>query len=339
MLINIAEDSDLIMPQDPKKDFLAQIEDTTDPYYKSVLERVYREQIDVENPIPIETKINVIKQKIASSSPEEIVYSFLPHEMAKIPIFFPMSDKELKTDRRLLHTMTTESKWGMAEIRGIKLSLFEEDVLLALIRMAKDDLKPTNKELVLDTSLAKIVRFLFGKKGYGNGSYKSISGSLKNLGLIGFTLYIYAASENGFGKKVSREISVSAIIPHYNIDHTTGRVVIKFNPDFFSYLSESSLTNINFTLRRRLKKSGSKALIRFLSTHRNLSRLNLLTVLNAINFNVKQPKFALRRYLKECFNELKKVGVLGPKAKLYPDDTVFFDVNTRILKPRKSLPK
>ena len=73
------------MPEDPKKEFLAQIEATTEPYLKSVLERVYREQIDVENSPTLETKISDIKQKITTSAPEEIVYSFLPHEMAKIP--------------------------------------------------------------------------------------------------------------------------------------------------------------------------------------------------------------------------------------------------------------
>ena len=88
-------------------------------------------------------------------------------------------------------------------------------------------------------------------------------------------------------------------------------------------------TGINFTLRRQLKKDGSKALMRFLATHTRPKRMHILTVLNAINFNIKQPMNQLRFKLKDFIKELKKNKVLGPKTKIYLDDTVYFDVLQR----------
>ncbi len=52
----------------------------------------------------------------------------------------------------------------------------------------------------------------------------------------------------------------------------------------------------------------------------------ILTVLKAINYNIEQPTYALRRKFKQFIAELKRARVLGPKTKLYPDDTVFFDI-------------
>ena len=224
----------------------------------------------------------------------------------RFQFFSQCQSKNLKTyDRRLLHTMTTESSWGSAEIRGIKLSIYEEDVLLALIRLAKNGFSATNKELILESTISKVAFFIYGKNGYTKSIYTSILSALKNLGLIGFTLSMYSATKNGFRKDVSRVVSMSAIIPHFTYTKGTGQLVVKFNPEFFSFLSESSLTNINFTLRRRLKKAGSKAMLRFISTHKKLVRINSLTILKAINFNINQPMFRLRCYMKECFNELK----------------------------------
>jgi hypothetical protein len=86
------------------------------------------------------------------------------------------------------------------------------------------------------------------------------------------------------------------------------------------------LTNINFTIRRKLKRDGSKALLRFISAHSQPEKMHILTVLNAINYNINQPMYLLRRRFKQFLFELKKVGVLGPKTKLFADDTVYFDI-------------
>ena len=319
------------MPEDPKQNMLAQIAEAEakgDLSHKAMLEKILKNFVDVPQQATAQ-KITSIKNNILSASrPEEIVYSLIPHEMAKVSIFFPMSDQELRADRRIMQKIETESKWGRAVVRGVKLSIFEEDVVLALLTLAKTGLNPTNTELILDTSLPKIAKFLYSSKdGYNQKTYASISQAVQNLGLINFTISLYTS--DGITKKIGKEVSVSSIIQSYVFNAEGKTLRIKFNPDFFLYLGSSNLTSINFSLRRHLKKAGSKALLRFLATHRNPSKMQMITVLNAINFNTKQPLFTLRRFLKNFITELKKHGVLGPKTKLYPDDLVYFDVVTK----------
>ena len=324
--------------EDPKKEMLAQIaeaEATGDLDHKALLERILKDYVDVPQPV-LEQKVAAIKHNLSSASrPEEIVYSLIPHEMAKVSIFFPMSDQELRSDRRILQKIETESKWGRAVVRGVKLSIFEEDVFLALLTLARTGLNPTNTELLLDTSLPKIAKFLYSSKdGYNQKTYKSISQAIQNLGLINFTISLYTSE--GTIKKIGREVSVSSIIQSYVFNADGNSLRIKFNPDFFLYLGNSNLTSINFSLRRHLKKAGSKALLRFLATHRKPGKMQMLTVLNAINFNTKQPLYTLRRFLKNFIVELKAHGILGPKTKLYPDDLVYFDIITRKNHPNKT---
>ena len=202
------------MTEDPKQSMLDQIAEAEakgDLSHKAMLEKILKSFVDVPQ-AAIAQKIDSIKNKISTASdPEEIVYSLIPHEMAKVSIFFPMSDQELRADRRIMQKIETESKWGKAVVRGVKLSIFEEDVFLALLTLAKTGLNPTNTELILDTSLPKIAKFLYSSKdGYNQKTYASISQAIQNLGLINFTISLY--SSDGVNKKIGREVSVSSII-------------------------------------------------------------------------------------------------------------------------------
>jgi len=265
-----------------------------------------------------------VKKKIIKSPkrPKQAVFAFMPHEMAKVSIFFPMSKKELKEDRRTIQKLlAVESDWGRVEIEGVKLSIFEEDIFLALIKIAKDKkMGYIEGQCVLETTMPEVAKLLYGHAGYTERAYERIKRSFDHFQLIRFELAL----------KKGPITSIGGIINRYDYDPTkTQDVKIKFNPDFFGFYLKSMLTGINFTLRRQLKKDGSKALMRFLATHTRPKRMHILTILNAINFNIKQPMNQLRFKLKDFIKELKKNKVLGPKTKIYLDDTVYFDVLQR----------
>ncbi|MBU2568210.1 MAG: hypothetical protein KJ967_05525 [Elusimicrobia bacterium] len=259
-----------------------------------------------------------IKKALASSpkKEEQQVFAFIPHEMAKVSIFFPMSKKEMKEERREVTNFEHHTNWGSIVITGVKLAIFEEDVFLALMKLARDKAQYINNQFVLGTSTSEIAKLLYGRAGYTKTAYEGIKKALEHFGLINFKLKL---------SKAKKEIFIASVIQRYDFEETTGSLKIKFNPDFCAFFLESMLTGINFTIRRKLKKDGSKALLRFLATHRNLQRLHILTALKAINYNIEQPMFRLRSKIKEFVNELKKENVLGPKTKIYSDDTVFFD--------------
>jgi hypothetical protein len=260
-----------------------------------------------------EIKKRIIK---APKQEEQKIFAFIPHEMAKVSIFFPMSDRELKEERRLIQKIEHESSWGKIIVEGVKLAIFEEDIFLVLIKIAKKKIKYIEGQYIFETTMQEIARVLYGEAGYTKRVYELIERSLKHFELIRFQLTL----------KEGLTISIGGIIQNYEYNRETHDLKIYFNPHFCAYFLEAILTNINFTLRRNLKKDGSKALLRFLTAHSQPSRMHILTVLNAINFNTNQPMFRLRDLFKSFIKELKRHGVLGPKTKLYRDDTVYFDI-------------
>lgn len=316
------------LEQKQKIDAEKALEQINDPELKRILTGVW-ERIKASN---IGKEAEEIKKKIISTPkrPEQLVFAFIPHEMAKVSIFFPMSDRELKEERRLIQKIEHESSWGKIIVEGVKLAIFEEDIFLTLMKIAKKEIKQTNGQYVLETTIQEIAKTLYGESGYTERAYELIKRALDHFELVRFELTLFREH-----RKEGRIISIGGIIQSYDYDLKTKNLKIKFNPDFCVFFLESMLTNINFSLRRKLKKDGSKALLRFLTAHNKPSRMHILTVLNAINFNTNQPMNQLRFKLRRFIQELKKNGVLGNKTKLYNNDTVYFD----ILPPRKALPE
>jgi len=278
-----------------------------------------------------------VKKKIIKSpkQPEQTIFAFIPHEMAKVSIFFPMSDRELKEENRKISRIEQETGWGKIVIEGIKLAIFEEDMFLTLIKIAMGKTESSNGKYILKTNMKAIVNLLYGSSGYTKQSFKRVERALQHFQLVRFELTTYDWKKEGKERLKTRVVrSIGNIVQSYKYDEKTKDLVIYFNPQFFVYFLESMLTGINLTLRKKLKKDGSKAIMRFLATHTNPKRMHILTVLKAINYNIDQPMYALRRRFKQFITELKKNKILGPKTKIYSDDTVYFN----ILKPRKTLP-
>lgn len=300
---------------------IAQIKD---PELKNILAGIWERVKHTD----IQKEAEQIKKKIAEvpKRPEQLVFAFMPHEMAKVSIFFPMSDKELKEERRLIQKLEHESSWGKLTVEGVKLAIFEEDIFLVLMKIAKKKIKQIGGQYILETNVKEIIHILYGRAGYTKRAYELIRRALGHFQMVRFVIAL---------KREGKEISIADIIQRCDYDEKTNGVKIYFNPHFCVFFLESMLTSINFTIRRKLKKDGSKALLRFLSTHTNPGRMHLLTVLSAINFNTNQPMYRLRSRFKQFISELKKNGVLGSKTRLYKDDTVYFDV----LPPKKALPE
>lgn len=303
------------------------LESVRDPELKElctrILERVKQSGI-IEEAKEVKQKITGVPKKA-----EQLILAFIPHGMAKVSIFFPMSDRELKEGRRIIQKLEHESNWGRIVVEGVKLAIFEEDIFLALMKIAREKMKFIKGQYMLETNIREIAKILYGEAGYTKRAYELIKRALDHFGLVTFRLILFKEH-----KKEDKETFIAAIVQRYDYEPKTHNLKIYFNPHFLAYFLESMLTNINFTIRRRLKKDGSKALLRFLSTHTQPNQMHILTVLNAINFNTNQPMFKLRQLFRSFIKELKKEGVLGPKTRLN-NDIVYFD----ILPFKKALPE
>ena len=285
---------------------------------KTTLEKTgFRQEVD-------ELKAKILKKPVRQ---EQQFFSFLPHQLAKTSIFFPMSDRELKEENRHITKIEHDTNWGKVVIQGVKLAIFEEDILLVLLALLEKNLSKLTHGIGLAIHINEIISILYGREGYSKTNEDVILRALKHFELVSFDLILGDWKKHGKERlKVERIRSVGNIISGYDYDTATKELKIYFNPPFLAYFGESMLTNINLTQRRMLKKDGSKALLRFLSAHTNPSRMHILTVLNAINFNTDQPLYRLRSRLKSFITELKKNGVLGNKTKIFQDDTVYFEV-------------
>lgn len=296
-----------------------------DPGVKNALTRL----LDTVKNTPLRKEVEEFKKDVLKKPipPEQQIFSFLPHQLAKTSIFFPMSDRELKEENRKINKLEVETSWGKVTIEGVKLAIFEEDIFLALLHLAKDQTQKDGEKFILKTSMPEIAKILYHGKSYTKKTYERIKQTLNNFQLVRFEIAVGEWKKKGKEKlKEERILSIAGILSGHDYKLETQELVLYWNPRFFAYFLESMLTNINLTLRRKLKKDGSKALLRFLCAHRNPGKMHLLTILKAINYNIDQPMSELRRRIKEFIAELKQQGVLGRKTRLFQDDSVYFDL-------------
>lgn len=276
-----------------------------------------------------EIEKEILAKVEASPQDKQQEFSFIPNQMAKTSIFFPISKKDQSLEHRLISKIEQVTPWGQFTITGVKLSILDEDVLLALISLIKTDpFKPSDNGYLLETNMKKILHILYGREGYSQKNESVILGSLQRFSLIGFELKIGEWRKKGKERlKAERILYIGGILNdyHYKGIENQKKLKIYFNSSFIKYLLQSQITYMDINIRRKLKKEGSKALYRFLSTHTQPNSMHLLTVLSAINWNTKQPLYTLRKQLKNILKELRDHKLIGTKTYLNSHDMVHFE--------------
>ena len=120
----------------------------------------------------------------APSQKTQQCLSFIPTPMARTSPFFPMSDRDKK--HRPHETIAWETSWGKIEVSGPRLSIFDEDVLLAILALLK--LSQRKQETSTDdgqrtytvrTSGYTICKYL--RTPASNKTYSSIEGAIERM--------------------------------------------------------------------------------------------------------------------------------------------------------------
>ena len=94
---------------DQKEAMKKSLETVKDPALKDLLSGIMKR---IQKAGPIEEIVEIKKQISKSPGQEkQLVLAFMPHEMAKVSIFFPMSDKELKEGNRKISHSEYEINW------------------------------------------------------------------------------------------------------------------------------------------------------------------------------------------------------------------------------------
>jgi len=232
-----------------------------------------------------------------TGKPEQLKLAFLPTSIARTSPFYPMSRGEMKT-RPLYKDFEIKNRWGNIVISGPKLSIQDESVLLAILILVKK-----NKNVVIDTDYAEICENMGVTR--GSSQYSAISECLKRLTKAVVDTNLFSDKE-GEGHKITMSITGAMISNVYQETKSTN-VVIHVNPYFLALYGANLTTGIDVNKRSKIKGDTAKALYRFLETHSGGGvPFGLMTLCHAINVNVEQQMFEIRKVIRKALAELQK---------------------------------
>ena len=232
-----------------------------------------------------------------TGKPQQLKLAFMPTTMARTSPFFPMPKHSTK-DRPSYQNFIIENRWGRITVSGPKLSIYDESVLLALLVLAKK-----HKSERFQTSYSELCDMMNVTRGVN--PYRAIKDSLKRLAgaVVDTELYDSEAS-----RKVIESIT-GVMVTHVRQQEQTSAVDIEISPYFLSLYGANLTTSLDVTERSKLKGDVTKALYRFIQTHRpGAVPFGLMTLCHGINLNTEQPLAEIRKQIRPALAELKKHG-------------------------------
>ncbi|MEE9913991.1 MAG: replication initiator protein A [Deltaproteobacteria bacterium] len=276
---------------------------TPDPYFLEVAERcqqkvaadpVYQAAIkktlamaDKNSQAFVRESVSEIKTELAKiPKQEQQSFSFLPTELTRLSPFFPMSKAEM--GNRPFEKHTFENAWGTMEIQGERLAVFDESVLLAILKLAT-----INKSFTFTTTFNEIL-FIMGTTA-GKNTYAAVLSSLSRL--TGTKIALTIKSKDGKKTGLVNTILSGAKFDKYNLK-------ISINEYFGQMYLEGFVTSINLNFRAQLKGDITKAMYRFYEGQPINFEIHMDKLCSAINLDSSQPKFKIRQLINKSLKEL-----------------------------------
>jgi hypothetical protein len=296
------------------------VPDVKDPELRAVLERIAA--LGEKNCTQYE-ELKKLKTELieAEPSPEQQYFSFFPIELMRTSIFFPLRHDELNREHRKISKITIKHSWGELEIEGVKLAIYQEDILLRILMERKN---AVNSEDEIDkkkysgfkvmVKLNHIAKGINKKSGANKRDKQRVLDALTDFQLINFKI--------NRPKDIS---SVGSIVRSWVYHKDTDLLDIYFNPDFWTLFGEGMLACVNLNKRQELQGDCAKALLRFIQAHKKPNTLNIITIMQALNYNVNQPPSDLATILKRGIKELIKIGELSKKSHITKNYIVFLE--------------
>ncbi|EKD28860.1 MAG: hypothetical protein ACD_79C00182G0005 [uncultured bacterium] len=274
-----------------------------------------------ESRLKEQEEILALKEELikAEPEPEQTHFSFFPVELMRTSIFFPFRHDELNREHRKISKITIKHSWGELEIEGVKLAIYQEDILLKLLTEKDEAIQTKSKKhdgFKITYKLSNIAKTkkADSRSGANQNQKQRILDALKDFQLINFLI------------KRKKDISSIGSIVHSWVYHKdTDLLDVYFNPEFWTLFGEGMLACINITKRQQLQGDCAKALSRFIQAHKKPTELHLITIMKALNYNTNQPDSMLARILERGINELIKIGELDKKSNITKNYIVFLE--------------
>lgn len=283
-----------------------------------------------------------IRQAVAAAPAEqETLFRWcgFPTDMTRVSPFYPMQPNELGQRPFMRDSLITSASWGEIRYTGPKLSIHEEDALLALLAIL-ESVTQYRKETTLEERktytytgpILPLWRLMYGAKTKtgkdkkpSSADYKRLVSSLELLGVAGVKLSIAAGKTKSGKKREPRYTSLSSMLSNVAWDEEKKVLSATINPFFYETYYAGAVTLLDVQKRMEISGSIAKSLYRFVQSHKAQNPLwagHFLTLAQVLNMDIEQPAKTTRKRIKEAINELVKQGILDKGSRLLKTDIV-----------------
>lgn len=241
----------------------------------------------------------------------------MPTDMCRVSPFFPLRQRDMAERPFIKDMVITASSWGEIQYTGPKLSTYEEDVLLALLALLDSAKNQVADQVKGETTytyrgpLLPVLRHMgYGGTSYGGADYERVLSALRLMMSSVIEMRVYGRTSRG--KKKAKRIIMNNLLSHADWDADKKELTVTINPYFYEQYIQGTVTLIDVLERARIKSPIAKALMRFMKSHRDdtWGPGHYLTVGKALNLDLEQPAFQIRRLLKGAMKELVGLGLL-----------------------------
>lgn len=240
-----------------------------------------------------------ISRAIEQDATKPVQLSWLPTKTARVSFFRPIADQKLQS----LHTdITHKSAWGSLQVFGPALNIVDEGIFLAILICIRAQREPT-----IRLNFSHICRLL------------GISVHTKNRNRIKKGIKKLSKTSFDFELKDG-----TWTVKHILADASgnNNMTIITLDPWFYDHFLANEITLINLKFRQSLRGDITKALYRFLVSHRGPQKYYLQTLIEALNLDTERELKQNRRAMKSAFGQLRNKGFLSFKFR----KNLFFDI-------------
>jgi hypothetical protein len=245
-------------------------------------------------------EVEVIEKESLKASRKLVEISHVPTRIVRIKPFWLMSKRDMKK-QRLKSPLVWEHPWGKITISQWKLSTYDEDVFLCLLRLYEQ-----HKSEIIKTTRYRLCKMMGVYP--AKSTYEAIWRSLRRLKQVNIELE-YWDTQNKERKRIKRKLL--GILQGAEEDEETGHLLIGLNLFFIQEYDKRRLTPYEFQFRRELRGDTTKALYLFLQTQSRFYGKGkygryLFDICKAINLGTegKRP-FELRKQIRKSLRELQ----------------------------------
>lgn len=292
-------------------------------YLLQVRERYAQKGAEEEVPPDDNTRARETAEAIhrdIAARPEQQWLPFAPlsAELCRTSPFFPLSKSEVKVRPYLRGFTVTDHSWGKIKFWGEKLSVYEEDVLLAILALidaGKHRMEVADEEGRTTFAYEGPMRPILQAMGYKNPGGRDQRRLLEAVRLLHIA---YFELHRNKGDK----IDMDHIFTRGAWDKETRTLSIMVNPYFYEIYIGGGFTLLDVVLRSKLGPIG-KALYRFVMSHeKDEWRGALHKLVAALNLNPDQHTVQHRKQIRKAIKELVDIAVLFSSSRIEKGDLV-----------------